>query len=157
MSRPSRTIAKGFMLRLPATGALLAVVAAGTASNAAGDAISVPAVGLRSDQGQVVCTLYGSADGFPAKPEKAVARQFVKISSKSAACFFDNVQPGSYAITVMHDENGNGKLDKNFLGMPTEGYGASRDARGRMGPPKWEDAVFQFAGGSLQMPVTIHY
>ncbi len=57
----------------------------------------------------------------------------------------------------MHDENGNGKLDKNFIGMPTEGYGASRAARGTMGPPKWEDAVFQFAGGSLQVPVTIHY
>jgi len=153
MSRSAQT----FVLRLTTTGALLALITASAASDAAGDAITVPVIGLRNDQGQVACTLYASADGFPANPQKAVARQIVTISSRTAACFFDNVHPGSYAITAMHDENGNGKLDKNFLGMPTEGYGASRDARGRMGPPKWEDAVFQFAGGSAQMPITIHY
>jgi uncharacterized protein (DUF2141 family) len=145
------------MLRVWAAAALLSVMASGPASDAANDSITVPIAGLRNDQGQVGCTLFGSADGFPTKPEKAVAGQFVKIASKSATCFFDGVKPGAYAIAAMHDENGNGKLDKSFLGIPTEGIGASRDARGSMGPPKWEDAVFQFAGGSVQVPVTIHY
>jgi uncharacterized protein (DUF2141 family) len=145
------------MLRLSAAGALLSLLASGPKSDAASDSITVPIAGLRSDQGQVACQLFASADGFPSKHDKAAARQLVKIASKSATCFFDNLKPGSYAIGVMHDENGNGKLDKNFLGMPTEGIGASRDARGSMGPPKWEDAVFSFAGGSVQVPVTIHY
>ena len=158
MSNPSRRPrTPTAMLRVSAAGILLAAMAAGSTSDAASDAITVPIAGLRNDQGQVACTLFASADAFPTKPEKAVARQFVKIASKSASCFFDGVQPGAYAISVMHDENGNGKLDKNLLGMPTEGIGASRDARGSMGPPKWEDAVFPFAGGSVQVPVTIHY
>jgi uncharacterized protein (DUF2141 family) len=153
--RASRTTAS--LLRLSAASALLAVMTAGVVSDAASNAISVSVTGLRNDHGQVACTLFGSADGFPTKPEKAMARQFVKIAGSSASCVFDNLQPGSYALAVMHDENGNGKLDKNFIGMPTEGFGASRDARGTMGPPKWDDAVFPFAGGSVQIPVAIHY
>jgi uncharacterized protein (DUF2141 family) len=141
-----------------ASAALAFALIATTASiGYAGDGISVPILGLHSDQGQVGCTLYASKDGFPTNPDKALARQFVKVSGKSATCFFENVPAGSYAISTIHDENGNGKLDKNFVGMPTEGYGASRDARGTMGPPKWEDAVFSHPGGSASVPVTIHY
>jgi uncharacterized protein (DUF2141 family) len=151
--RPVRTA----VLRLWVATALVSVMMSSRASDAASDSITVPIAGLRNDQGQIACELFASADGFPAKHEKAVASQFVKIASKSAACFFDNVKPGLYAIAAMHDENGNGKLDKNFIGIPTEGVGASRDARGSMGPPKWDDAVFQFAGGAVRVPVTIRY
>lgn len=137
--------------------ALVGVLAASDVGHAATDSIGAPISGLKSDRGQVGCLLFASADGFPTNPEKAVAKQFVAIASKSATCSFDSVAPGSYAITAMHDENGNGRLDKNFIGIPTEGYGASRDARGTMGPPKWEDAVFPFPGGALQMQIIIHY
>jgi uncharacterized protein (DUF2141 family) len=136
---------------------LAAVLAVAPASDAATNSFSVPIAGLRNDKGQVGCLLFASADGFPANADKAVGRQFVTIASKSATCVFDNVAPGSYAIAAIHDENGNGKLDKNFLGIPTEGYGASRDARGTMGPPKWDDAVFAYGGGATQVPVVIHY
>jgi uncharacterized protein (DUF2141 family) len=53
---------------------------------------------------------------------------------------------GNYAIASYHDENGNGKLDTNALGMPEEGYGFSNDARGTFGPPKFSEAVFEFDG-----------
>jgi uncharacterized protein (DUF2141 family) len=158
MPRPFQPISiPSFFVRLSAVSTLLVATTMGAASDAAGNAITVSVTGLRNDQGQVACTLYTSADGFPSKPEKAAARQFVKIAAKSSSCFFDNLAPGTYAVAVMHDENGNGKLDKNFIGMPTEGFGASRDARGTMGPPKWDDASFSFPGGSVQIPVTIHY
>ncbi len=146
------------MLGALASAALAAVtLGIATASHAASNSLSVPIGGLRSDKGQVGCLLFASADGFPGNPDKAVGRQFVPIGSKAATCVFDNVAPGSYAIAAIHDENGNGKLDKNFLGIPTEGYGASRDARGTLGPPKWEDAVFPYSGGAMQVPVVIHY
>lgn len=63
---------------------------------------------------------------------------------------------GSYAIVAMHDENGNGKLDSNLVGMPTEGYGTSKSARGTFGP-KYEDARFDYEGGSVAMPITLTY
>lgn len=146
------------VLRALATSAVLAAVLVVTVpSDAATNSITVPLRGLRNNAGQVGCLLFASGNGFPSSPERAVVRQFVPIASKSATCVFENIASGSYAIAAIHDENGNGKLDQNFLAIPTEGYGASRDARGTMGPPKWEDAVFRYAGGAVQVPVVIHY
>ena len=53
-----------------------------------------------------------------------------------------DLPPGEYAIRIMHDINGNGELDTNFVGMPTEPYAFSNNARGSFGPAKWEDARF---------------
>jgi uncharacterized protein (DUF2141 family) len=53
-----------------------------------------------------------------------------------------DVAPGQYAAQANHDENRNHKVDKNFLGIPKEGIGFSRDAKIHMAPPKFGDAVF---------------
>jgi uncharacterized protein (DUF2141 family) len=90
---------------------------------------------LRSDKGQVFCALYSSSAGFPKASQKAVARTTSSISNKRATCEFSAILPGTYAISVFHDENSNGKLDTNFLGIPREGVGASNGARGHLGPP----------------------
>ncbi|MCZ7687277.1 MAG: DUF2141 domain-containing protein [Sandaracinaceae bacterium] len=58
-------------------------------------------------------------------------------------CVFEGVEPGAqYAVAAFHDENGNDDLDRGVFGIPTEGTGASNDARGFMGPPRWEHARF---------------
>jgi uncharacterized protein (DUF2141 family) len=54
---------------------------------------------------------------------------------------WSDVEPGHYAVAALHDENGNGVLDKNWLGMPNEGSGFSRDATGSWGPPDFDDAM----------------
>ena len=54
----------------------------------------------------------------------------------------NDVPPGSWAVLAFLDENDNGKLDRNVLGIPKENYAFSRDARGRFGPPSFEDAAF---------------
>jgi uncharacterized protein (DUF2141 family) len=78
-------------------------------------------------------------------------------SRGTAASSFADVQPGTYAIAVFHDENSNGKLDSNFIGIPREGTGASNNAKGHMGPPKFDDAAFRYAGGRLELKITIEY
>jgi uncharacterized protein (DUF2141 family) len=60
-------------------------------------------------------------------------------------------------VSVVHDENFNGKLDTNFIGMPREGVGASNDAKGHMGPPKFSAAAFQYAGGRLDLKIHVNY
>ena len=105
----------------------------------------VTTIGLRNNDGQVFCALYASAEGFPKDSQKAIRRDSSSISEKKASCEFSGVQPGTYAVSVFHDENSNGKLDTNFLGIPREGVGASNDARGHMGPPKFDGAQFQFS------------
>lgn len=124
---------------------------------AQGKVIHVEVVGMRNDKGQVSCALYSSAQGFPKESEKAVAHVVAPISERKALCEFSGVAPGTYAISVFHDENSNGKLDTNFLGIPREGVGASNDARGHMGPPKFGAAAFQFGGGRLNLKIMVNY
>lgn len=125
---------------------------------AQGSVIHVEVLGLRNSKGQVSCSLYSSAEDFPKKVQKALAHIVAPISEQKAVCEFDGIVPGTYAVSVYHDENSNGKLDTNFLGIPREGVGASNNARGHMGPPKFDSAKFQLAAGSgLNLEITINY
>ena len=119
--------------------------------------IHVEVVGLHNDKGQVICALYSSRDGFPKQSEKALARFSSAIAQKAAVCEFSGIAPGTYAISVFHDENSNGKLDTKFMGIPREGVGASNGAKGHLGPPKFEAAAFSFSGGRLELKITINY
>ena len=119
MFRGCRTIGLGL--------ALLAALSTALAQQPAPaeNIIHVEVSGLRSNKGQVLCALHSSAEGFPKKAEKAVARVSAKITERQAACDFTGIAAGTYAVAVVHDENSNGKLDTNFIGMPREGVGAS--------------------------------
>jgi uncharacterized protein (DUF2141 family) len=118
-------------------------------------ALTAYVTGLRSDKGQIGCMLYASADGFPREPNKAVARVFAPISGGTGTCRFA-AKAGSYAIIAMHDENGNGAMDRGAFGIPKEGFGASRGAHGAFGP-KFADARFDYGGGAQTIPITIRY
>lgn len=121
------------------------------------DLIHVEVLGLHSDTGQVGCNVYSSSAGFPTDPSKALHGVLTPIKDKKATCDFSGLPAGRYAIAVMHDENSNGKVDTNFLGIPKEGVGASNDAKGSMGPPKFDDASFDYSGGRKDMTVHITY
>ena len=66
-----------------------------------------------------------------------------------------DVAPGIWAAQAFHDENRDGRIGRNLLGMPTEGMGFSNDARFRFGPPSFTDAAFQLApaGGRIRVPL----
>lgn len=119
--------------------------------------LHVEVIGLHNDKGQVVCALYSSRDGFPKQNEKASAHVSSAIADKKAVCEFSGIAPGTYAISVFHDENANGKLDTKFMGIPREGVGASNGAKGHLGPPKFDAAAFSFSGGRLELKITINY
>ena len=119
--------------------------------------IHVDVSGLRNDKGQVLCALFSSAEAFPKKADKAVVRLTAKIAERQAVCDFTGVAPGTYAVSVVHDENSNGKLDTNFIGMPREGVGASNDAKGHMGPPKFSAASFRYQNGRLDLKIHVNY
>ncbi len=138
--------------------ALMFVVAVCAQENPPADSrIQVEITGLRNDQGKVLCSLYSSSEGFPKKAEKAIARISSEISDRRAVCQFTGLRPGTYAVSVFHDENSNGKLDTNFMGIPREGVGASNNAKGHFGPPKFDAAAFRFPGGRLDLKITVTY
>jgi|ERR1035438_2564978 uncharacterized protein (DUF2141 family) len=111
--------------------------------------------GLHSDKGQVICSLFSSARGFP--KTNAVATIQSDITHGRATCDFPGVDAGTYAVSAFHDENSNGKMDTNFVGKPREGVGASNNAKGHFGPPKFDDAAFRYSGGHLDLSIAIAY
>lgn len=119
--------------------------------------IRVDIDGLRSDRGQVLCALFSLAADFPKKTDKALARAKSPIVDGHAACEFQSIASGTYAVSVFHDENSNGKLDTNFIGIPREGVGASNNAKGHFGPPKFSAAAFPYPGGPTALKISINY
>ncbi|MGH9537411.1 MAG: DUF2141 domain-containing protein [Terriglobales bacterium] len=151
MGRLNRTVfAAGLVVIFAST--LLA-----QARPALGNVIHVEISGLRNDKGQVMCALFSSAKDFPKQPDKAVMRTTAAISNRHAVCEFPGALPDTYAVSVVHDENSNNKLDTNFVGMPREGVGASNNAKGHFGPPKFDAASFHYHGGRLELRITITY
>ena len=112
---------------------------------------------LRNGNGQVGCALFASERGFPKEEQQASQRKLCPISNNQGQCTFEPIAPGTYAVVCFHDENGNGQLDTGFLGIPTEGVAASNNARGFMGPPKWEDARFRMPQGDAELRLDISY
>jgi uncharacterized protein (DUF2141 family) len=99
--------------------------------------------GLRNTRGQVHCSLFSSPADFPKKADQAIAPDTSAIS-QGKVCEFPGVAPGTYAISVFHDQNSNGKLDTNFMGMPREGVGASNNPKGGLGLPKFPRCQLSF-------------
>ncbi len=111
---------------------------------------------IRNDKGQIGCSLFGSEDGFPSEPKKAKAQMFVKQSGGKATCTFKGVRPGTYAVSVMHDENQDGELETSLVGRPKEWWGVSNDVPAeRFGPPKYENAKFTYSGEAKAIPVKL--
>jgi uncharacterized protein (DUF2141 family) len=135
MSTPSSRIPRAAR---PTLAAAVLALACGLAHAAD---LTIEVQGARSAQGSVAGALYASGTGW-LKPHQAVQGQFVPAADKTIL-LFRGLPPGRYAVSVYHDENGNGKLDTNPVGMPLEPAGFSRDAQGRMGPPAFDDAALE--------------
>ena len=120
--------------------------------------IHVSVLNILNRNGTVACALFDSPAGFPREfLHSAQNAMIIKIRNTAARCDFEAIPPGTYALVVVHDENSNGKLDTNLLGIPTEGYGFSNDARAFMGTPSFSAASFSYDGQSLEMTITLHY
>jgi uncharacterized protein (DUF2141 family) len=113
--------------------------------------------GFREAVGQAMVFVFNNADDFPTKRNNAVAAKKVPVTSPSMTIVFDDMPAGAYGVAVYHDENMNDTMDRSWYGMPKEGYGASNDARGTFGPPKFADARFEFTGPRDTVRIVIHY
>lgn len=102
---------------------------------------------IRNKSGYLMLRVYDSEENF-LKPDRAFLRDdMIKITGNEVQ-FELMLLPGKYAFNFFHDENGNGKVDRYFFGMPKEGYGNSRGARALLGPPIFDDAVVSIEQGS---------
>jgi uncharacterized protein (DUF2141 family) len=129
---------------------------AGQTSSCSG--IHVTILNIRNSIGTVDCALFDSPNGFPRDGLHSAMRLVVmKIPSSTAQCDFEGIPSRTYALVVLHDENMNGKLDTNWLGVPKEGYGFSNDAKIAFRAPSFSNASFVFDGKILDLTITLRY
>jgi uncharacterized protein (DUF2141 family) len=110
----------------------------------------------RNNNGTVCFALFNRPDGFPGA-KKAFKIVYEKITHNSSTAEFDNLPDGEYAVSIFHDENNNKIMDKSLIGMPTEGHGASNDAKGHFGPPAYSDAKFDLKNGAKSIKISLYY
>lgn len=112
---------------------------------------------LRNSDGVVQFALFAAAEGYPKEGDKAVRKGSAPITEKTATFKIDGLAPGNYALSLIHDENKNEKLDTGLFGIPTEGVGASNNAKGSFGPPKFEDAKFDVETKPVTQDIKMMY
>ncbi len=132
------------------------LVATPAASTAGATSVSVAVTGLRNTHGLVQACLTSAPRHFPDCDRDPAAKRMTVHAGSNLVLEFDGVPPGTYAVAVLHDENGNGRVDKMLM-IPREGFGFSRDAPVRMGPPQFDDAAFDLGVAPSRQSIRMRY
>lgn len=98
---------------------------------------------ISSENGQIRAALFDSPEGFPDDVEQSREQRSAAVTGDSATLTFQDIPFGEYVLAVFHDKNNNGVLDKTDRGIPLEALGVSQNLKMKLGPPKYERAVFE--------------
>jgi len=114
--------------------------------------------GFNGAEGQAGVAVFDAADGFPLDADKARTKATGAIVDGTATLSFPGLPAGTYAVAAMHDKDLDGKLDRNWVGKPTEGYAVSNNAKaGRFSAPSFEDARFEARCGEQIVRLRVGY
>jgi uncharacterized protein (DUF2141 family) len=114
----------------------------------------VRVTGLSEPLGQVGCSLFAGPAGFPM--DNSGARQLWQAAdSKGVTCRFNDVPEGTYAVSIGHDLNSNKRVDTNFIGLPTEQWGVSNNARPSLRAPRFDEALFKVTADAKDVVIDI--
>jgi uncharacterized protein (DUF2141 family) len=94
---------------------------------------------IPNSRGNIFIGLFRPKDEFPVFGKQYIGK-IIPVSGRKLSYSFSELAEGKYAVAVFHDENKNGKLDKNYLGIPVEAYGFSNNARRTFSAPSFEEA-----------------
>lgn len=123
----------------------------------AGARLRITVMGVRSAMGTITLMLYGDRDEDFLKKGARLARIRVPAARGRVEACMSVPKPGSYAISLYHDEDGNKKLTKNWFGLPVEGYGFSRDAAVTYRLPELDETVITALPGDNFLTITMRY
>ena len=138
-------------------GLAFAAASAAIATPAAAGEVVITITDLRSTEGVVRACMTTQEKIFPKCRKDPASHRTVVDAGDSVTIRFTDVEPGTYAVALLHDENNDGKANRALGMMPKEGYGFSRDAKVRMAPPKFEDAVFEHTGEDQKLTIKMRY
>ena len=130
--------------------ALAALLLTGAADAPAPITVNLVLTGLRSSAGEVRVCVWQRGESFPNCRKGQDVRMLAAPAAPEVRLSVPGLAPGSYAVSVIHDENGNRQLDKSFVGIPTEGVGFSHNPRVTFGPPAFSKTRFDASRDATQ-------
>ena len=150
------------MHRMIAIGLFLVLSASGLAQAEDGDFanIKVRVEGIRDNKGEIGVALFNSPKGYPTHLEHAYEPKWLSLAEgpKAVDVVFEGIPFGDYAVSVLHDENGNRKLERSTLGFPEEGVGFSNDQKVKLSAPSFKASKFSISNSTdIQMVIKLDY
>jgi uncharacterized protein (DUF2141 family) len=137
--------------------ALLVAAALGLAAAPAGAAdLAVTITGIRNAEGDVYLALFKSPENWP-EGSRAEYQERQKAVPGAVTFTLTGLAPGTYAAASFHDENGNGRFDKSFVGIPEEGWGVSNDVRPSLRAPTFGESAFTLPPQGGRLTIRLGY
>lgn len=137
---------------------MAALAAAAAEPSATGNCtLVIHVTGFRNQKGVAGGTLFTSPNGWPEDNDKSYRHGPFPITGDHATLTFDHLPPGRYGVAVLHDENSNHKLDRNFLRVPKEGFGFANNPHVGLSTPKWEDSAVTVACPVTEINIRLIY
>ena len=109
----------------------------------------------KSDKGMIRVLIFSKEIGFPDQPTKAIKSLSIQPKNKAGLLSISDLPPGTYAVSVIHDEDNDGKLTTNAVGYPTEKFGFSNNPKVYFSPPSFDKASFQLKPESKKIEITL--
>lgn len=116
--------------------------------------LTVVVKNVKETKGKIAVALFNSEKDFT---KNRLQGKTTVAESGEVHVVFENLAPGEYAVSVMHDANQNDDLDSNAFGIPKEGFGFSNDAMGMFGPPSFEKAKFKIEAVEKKIVISLRY
>jgi uncharacterized protein (DUF2141 family) len=125
----------------------------------AGCTLRIHVDGLRNSTGVVGAVIFASPDGWPENTDKSLHNWPTDIPAgkREAMAMWQNLPPGNYGVAVIHDENRNRKLDKNFLGIPKEGFGFANNPHVGLSAPAFSAAQIHMTCPVTEITIHLQY
>jgi len=119
--------------------------------------VIVELTNLRSTDGMILASIYDDPESFPKSHEMKEQKILSQIPGERMTIHFDHLLPGTYAIAIMHDENGDSKMNFSFLGFPKEGYCFSNNVRPKFRKPTFDEAKFKLENRNIRIHIIMKY
>ncbi|HRG45776.1 MAG TPA: DUF2141 domain-containing protein [Leptospiraceae bacterium] len=116
--------------------------------------LTIRVQGIKNKKGTINIALFKSDTDFNQEKFTYVSRT---PADSNGIIIFDKIDYGNYSVAVYHDENENQKLDRNFIGMPKEGYGFSNNVKGKFGPPAFKDTSVIMNQTETNLSIQLNY
>ena len=136
--------------------AVATVTGANIRAAAPNSTLEIDVAGLRSNKGIILICLTANPASFPDCEGGKDSRLLRVFANKAGPIAVRGLAPGNYAVSLVHDENANGRLDKAIL-IPREGFGFSRNPKITFGPPKFSAVEVAVGQGDVKIPVKMKY